>query len=109
MRWLKDSIIDLAFLGVIISTLFYPSNSTFIIIWIYTGLLSISKVLAAFMPALQKRAAKTDTPNWIYHIIYAASLGTFLYTSKWYLAAAWAIIWLLSIFLLAKHTKNTKS
>lgn len=109
MRWLKDSIIDLAFLGVILSTLFYPSDTTLIIIWAYTGLLGISKVLAVFMPALQKRAAKTDTPNWIYHIIYAASLGTFLYANKWYLAVVWAIIWLLSIIILAKQTKNVKS
>lgn len=109
MRWLKDSIIDLIFLGIILSTLFYPSDSNFIIIWVYTGLLSISKILAVFMPALQKRAAKTDTPNWIYHIIYAASFGTFLYLNKWYLAAAWAIIWLLSILILTKQIKKNKS
>lgn len=109
MRWLKDSLLDVLFLGVIFSTLFYPSNTSFIIIWVYTGLLGFSKILAVFMPALQKRAAKTDTPNWIYHIIYATSFGTFLYLNKWYLAAAWAIIWLLSILLLTKQIKNTKS
>ena len=109
MNWFKDSILDIVFLAVILSTLFYPSNTQFIIIWVYTGLLLISKLLALFMPSLQKRASKTSTPNWIYHTIYALSLGALLYMNKWYLAVSWAVIWILSIVLLSKQTKNTKS
>jgi hypothetical protein len=109
MSSLKDSILDLIFLGVILSTLFYPSNSSFIIIWVYTGLLIVSKLLALFMPALQKRASKTTTPNWVYHLIYAASFGTLLYIQRWYLAAAWGAIWILSIILLSIQTKKSDS
>lgn len=109
MNWLKDSLLDILFLGVILSTLFYPSNISFIIIWVYTVLLITSKLLALFMPSLQKRASKTRTPNWVYHTIYAFSLGALIFVGKWYLAATWAIIWGLSIVLLSKQTKNTKS
>jgi hypothetical protein len=106
MSWLKDSILDLVFMVVIISTVLFPSNTSFIIIWVYTGLLLTSKVLALFMPALQKRAAKTSTPNWVYHLIYAVSLGALLYLNKWYLAGSWAVIWLLSILLLSKQNRS---
>ncbi len=109
MSWLKDSILDVVFLGLIVSTLFYPNDTAFIIIWVYTGLLLLSKVVALFMPALQKRAAKTTTPNWIYHLIYASSLGALLYLSKWYLAGAWGVIWIISIVLLSKQTKSSAS
>lgn len=106
MSWLKDSVLDIIFMGVIISTLFFPSNTAFIIIWVYTSLLLISKVLALFMPFLQKKAAKTNTPNWVYHLIYAVSFSSLLYIQKWHLAATWALIWILSIFL---HSKQNKS
>jgi phosphatidylglycerophosphate synthase len=106
MSWLKDSILDFVFLGVIVSTIFLPYDASFIIIWIYTGLLLASKVLAVFMSSLQKRASKTSTPNWVYHLIYAISLGALLYIQKWYLAGAWALIWMLSIFLLTKQKKS---
>jgi len=109
MRWLKDSALDFIFLIVIASTLFYPSNSSFIIIWIYTALLLVSKIIALFMPSLQKRASKTQTPNWVYHCIYALSFGAFIYIQKWYLAVAWALIWVISIILLKKQSNTTKS
>lgn len=109
MSWLKDSILDVVFLVVILSTLFYPTDSSFIIIWVYTSLLLLSKILALFMPYLQKRAKKTTTPNWVYHIIYAASMGSLLYLNKWYLAASWGVIWILSVILLSKQTKKEKS
>jgi hypothetical protein len=109
MKWIKDSILDLVFLIVILSTLFFPSNTSFIIIWVYTGLLIVSKLLALFMPALQKRASKTSTPNWVYHLIYATSFGALLYIQKWYLATAWAVIWIISVILLSMQAKNSKS
>lgn len=92
-------------MGVIVSTIFLPSDTSFILIWAYTALLLLSKVLAIFMPSLQKRAAKTNTPDWIYHIIYAVSLGALIFINKWYLASAWALIWVISILL----TKQNKS
>lgn len=107
MRWLKDSALDFIFLIVIASTLFYPSNSSFVIIWVYTALLLLSKVIALFMPSLQKRAAKTQTPNWVYHCIYAISFGTLLYLQKWYLAVAWALVWVISIILLKKQSNTS--
>ena len=109
MKWIKDSLLDIIFLLVIISALFYNSSTTFIIIWIYTGLLLFAKFSALFMPFLQKRAAKTDTPDWIYHIIYGLSFGLLIYLEKWYLSAAWGVIWVLSIIIsLKQKNKNTK-
>lgn len=109
MSWLKDSLLDLVFLLVIASTLFYPSNTSFIIVWIYTALLLASKILALFMPSLQRRAAKTETPNWVYHCIYALSFGALVYIQKWYLASAWALIWIISIILLQKQSNKSAS
>lgn len=109
MKLIKDSLIDIIFLLVIISALFYNSSTTFIIIWIYTGLLLFAKISALFMPFLQKRAAKTSTPDWVYHIIYGLSLALLIYLGKWYLSGTWALIWIFSILISLKQKKNSST
>ncbi len=109
MSWLKDSILDILFLGIIVSTFFYDSNTTYIIIWAYTGLLLISKLLALFVPFLRKRTKSTTTPDIVYHIIYIASFGILFFIEKWYLAICWVIIWALSVILVSMQKKEKES
>lgn len=106
MSWIKDSLLDLIFLLVILSAVFYPTNVSFTIIWFYTALLLVTKISALFMPGLQKRATKSSTPDVVYHIIYALSIAALLYLEKWYLAGLWALIWVLSIIMIFNYKKK---
>lgn len=105
MKWIKDSVLDIIFLCVIISTLFYTNSALFIVIWVYTVLLLIAKVIALFMPFLEKRASKTETPDLVYHLIYGISFALFIYMQKWYLAAAWLLIWGISFYVSLKQKR----
>ncbi len=97
MSWIKDTILDLIVLLTIVSLIFFDSNALVIALWVYTGLLFVSKVLALFMPSLKRRSEKTATPEWFYHIIYLSSIAILAYVQLYYLSGVWLIIWILSI------------
>lgn len=103
MNIIKDTILDLVVLLTIISLAFYESNIQIIIIWIYTGLLLTGKILAFFMPSLQKRANKTSAPDWVYHLIYFLAVSALLYVRLYYLAGIWLLIWGLSTLISRKN------
>lgn len=93
MAWLKDVYLDLAVLGVVLVFGIFNNQVLEVLLWIYTVLLLISKLLPFFMPSLKKRASKTSAPNIIYHIIYFTTIAIFMIVSHFYLAGAWLIIW----------------
>lgn len=96
MSWLKDAYLDIVILLVVGIFAVYPNAIFEVVIWVYSGLLILSKFLAFFMPSLQQKANKTGAPEFFYHLIYALTVAIFLLITKYYLAAAWVIIWLLS-------------
>ncbi len=106
MKWLKDVYLDLVVLLLIALFAVYTSSVFEIILWVYTALLLLSKVLTFVMPSLQKKANKTSAPPFFYHVIYALTVAIFLYITKYYLAGAWLVIWILSIVSFAKTKKN---
>lgn len=106
MDWIKDIIIDIIALGAISALYFFDNNILLGAVWVYTGLLLVGKILAVFMPSLQKRAQKTETPDWIYHIIYALSIAILLLAQQYYLTGSWALVWLLSIVIVVKSKKK---
>ncbi len=58
MAWLKDAYLDIVVLLLISLFVVYTNNVLEVILWVYTGLLLLSKILALFMPSLQKRQTK---------------------------------------------------
>lgn len=97
MKWLKDAYLDVVILLFIVLFAVYTTNVLEVILWVYTSLLLLSKVLAFFMPSLQRKANKTSAPPLFYHVIYALTVAIFIYMVKYYLAGAWLIIWIVSV------------
>ncbi len=96
MAWLKDVYLDFIVLLVIAVFAIYEGNILHVILWVYTCLLLLSKILALFMPSLRRKAEKTNAPAYIYHSIYGITVAILAYTGYYFLAGTWAIIWLVS-------------
>ncbi len=107
MTWLKDVYLDVVVLLVIALFALYTNSILEVIIWVYTGLLLLSKILALFMPSLQQRANKTTAPNLFYHLIYALTVGIFFYIQNYLLGVAWIVIWIVSVISLSSSKKKT--
>lgn len=95
MKRLKDIYLDIVVLVLVFLFAAKAYHWLAILLWIYTSLLLLSKVLALFMPALSKKA-KSEIPVFIYHIIYLLIVFTFVFGAHYYFAAAWFVIWILS-------------
>lgn len=106
MAWLKDAYLDVIVLLLIVVFAVYTNNILEVVLWVYTSLLLLSKILAFFMPSLQKKANQTEAPPLFYHGIYALTIGLFLYIGKYYLAIAWVIVWVASYFGSGKSEKK---
>ena len=106
MNWIKDAVVDVIILLVIAIYAITLNEILQVVIWVYTGLLFISKLLAFFMPSLQRRANKSTVPDYIYHIIYALTVGMFVYAQDFYFAGAWGIIWIFSLIQSISSGKN---
>ena len=98
MQWLKDIFLDIIVLILVIVYSLFTYQALEVILWIYTGLLIIGKVLAFYMPSLNRRANKTTVPGYIYHIIYLLITAALFYSGDIYLAAAWLFIWVISAY-----------
>lgn len=107
MNWIKDTYLDFLVLLVILVFGFYTNEILKVVIWVYTILLVIGKVIAIFMPSLQRKADQSGAPPYIYHLIYGISVCVLLYIGEYYLGAAWFVIWGLSFFSSYKSKKRT--
>ncbi len=108
MNIIKDIIVDLIVLAAIAALLFIQNDILEIIIWVYTGLLLAGKIMALFMPSLQRRANKSATPDWVYHLIYLSSIAILIWLSSYYLAGVWGVVWMLSIVSSQKPRASRK-
>lgn len=97
MGWIKDAYLDVIIVLFFILFVVYPNNILEVVLWVYTALLLLSKILALFMPSLQRKANKTEAPPLFYHIIYAITVGLLFYSQSYYLGSAWCVIWLVSV------------
>lgn len=97
MNWIKDAYIDILVLAaIVVFSFFYSHNILYGILWGYTGLMLLARILALFMGGLRKRAEKTSAPDVFYHVVYGLSTAILIYAEMYYLAGAWALIWILS-------------
>jgi dolichol kinase len=101
MAWLKDVYLDVVILLFIVLYAITVNQVLEVVLWVYTALLILSKVLSLFMPSLQRKAGNTEAPILFYHIVYALSAGIFFYASNYYLAGAWLLVWVLSVINLS--------
>jgi hypothetical protein len=106
MAWLKDAYLDILVLLFICIFAFYTNSIIEVVLWVYTGLLLLSKLLVFFMPSLNRKANQTEAPPLFYHIVYALTIGIFIYIAKYYLAGAWLAIWIAS--LVSSSSKKKK-
>lgn len=108
MKWLKDAYLDVVVLLIIALYAFYPNDVLNIVLWVYTALLLISKLLTFVMPTLNSKANKTAAPPLFYHVVYGLTVAILFYAENLYLGAAWIIIWAVSVISFLK-TKKSKS
>lgn len=105
-HWIKDALLDLVVLVVVIAYAYTSNNVINIILWIYTSLLLISKILFFFIGFLKTKATKTSVPDYFYHLIYLITVTLFLVAKDYYLAGAWALVWILSFIASIKKKKT---
>lgn len=98
MGWIKDAYLDVIVLLFILVFAMYENTVLEVVLWVYTSLLLLSKVLALFMPALQKKANNTTAPPLFYNVIYAITVAILIYSGNYYLGGAWGVIWIVSVF-----------
>lgn len=98
--WIKDALLDLIVLVVIAVYTYYQNSILEIIIWGYTSLILISKILFFFVGFLRTKANTTTTtvPDLFYHILYAASVTLLAISANYYLTGAWLMVWGLSLY-----------
>lgn len=96
MNWVKEALLDVLSVFLIITFAFTAHDVLYVIIWVYTGILLLSKILFFFVDFLQIRAKKTSVPDWFYHLVYVLIIITLVYSKSYYLTGAWTLIWVLS-------------
>lgn len=105
MSWLKSTLVDIIALLLIAVFVFTQISALEIVIWVYTGILLLSKVLYFFIGYLQRKAGKSDAPDWFYHLVYISSIALLVFGQNYYLMSAWIVVWLLSILSTLKSNK----
>ena len=97
MSWIRTSWLDLVVTAfVAIATL---GNVTWArwLVGGYTALMVLLKVIGATSGFVQQRIGrKEEAPSWFYHLLYAVNFALCLFTRWWWVAAGWAVIWVLS-------------
>lgn len=108
MGWIKDAYLDVIVLLFILVFALYENTVLEVVLWVYTSLLLLSKILAFFMPALQQKANNTTAPPLFYNVIYALTVAILIYSGNYYLSGAWGVIWIVSVisFSSLKKKKN---
>lgn len=94
--WIKDTLVDLISLTLVVIYSITQNNVIEIVLWIYTALLLIGKILYFTFPYLKKKAQKSRVPDSFYHLIYFLTVLALIFSTNFYLTAVWAIIWILS-------------
>lgn len=109
MSWIKSVLLDIIAFIIIVAFAITANEVLLIIIWVYTGILLIGKILYFFVDFLQTKAQKTDVPDWFYHLNYALSVIALAFTGNYYITGAWILVWVLSVIPSIKTAKNTSS
>lgn len=98
MDWLKDVLLDILVTIFIVTAVFVSDPWMVWIIWIYTGIMLITKTVVFFGDNFLRLADKaiTSAPEWVPHLLYAINTTALLAFQWWYSGVAWALIWAFS-------------
>ena len=104
MNLLKKAWLDIAVTALIAVAVFDGNEAAGWAVMIYTPFMVLLKITAFTGRHSPSRIKPQDTgiPVVVYHILYGANLGLLVFgtlrvtTTWWWVAACWAIIWLLS-------------
>jgi len=109
MSWIKEVIVDIIATAIIIAAVFTSNSILMGIVWGYTGLILLAKIVAFWGNGFQNmmEKAQTNAPDWFTHLLYAINTGALLFFSHWYAGSAWAVIWLLSYLTQRKLSKSS--
>lgn len=109
MSWIKDVLVDVIVTLFIIAAVFIDVSWMVWIIYGYTAILLLAKIIVlAGDDALQLiRKTKTEAPDWFNHLLYAINTFVLLYAELWYAAGGWILIWLLSYLSQRKLKSKT--
>lgn len=110
MSWLKDVIVDIAVSIFIVSAVLLQDPWMRYVIWAYTGLMLIAKLVVLTGDSFSQIAkkARSDAPDWFSHLLYAVNTIALFVGQWWYAAVAWALIWLFSYLAQRKHGEGKK-
>ncbi len=107
MNWVKEALLDILSVIAIISFAITSNDTLYVAIWVYTGILLLSKILFFFVNFLQFKAKKTSVSDWFYHIVYVLTIIILTYSKSYYLTGIWVLIWILSIIQNPNKEKKT--
>lgn len=96
MKWISQVILDLIVLLAIGIFVFTHNQTLYFIIWGYTSLLILSRLLYYFVSFLRQKASTTQVPVWFYHLNYTLICLLLTFAASYYLLAAWILIWVMS-------------
>lgn len=99
MPWLKNVIVDLIVTAVIALMVTQGWPWTEILVWVYTPLALLLRIVALFAGQLTRLTkTKHPAPQWFYHLLYAVNVALLLAGAEWILAGGWVLIWGLSAY-----------
>lgn len=98
MDWLKEVILDIMVTIFILAAVYLADPWMAWIIWIYTGVMLLTKSLILFGDSFLRLAdkAKTSAPVWFTHLLYGVNTAALFIFQWWFAATGWALIWIFS-------------
>lgn len=101
MRWLKQITIDLLATLVIAIVVFFETAFLEYVVYIYTGLMVLARIITLISGNFRKVAKKkvSEAPVWIYHLLYFLNTAFLFFGEFYYTAAGWVFIWLIATYV----------
>jgi len=97
MNWLKNALLDIAITVMIALATFGEMQWAWWVVVVYTPFMLLLKIMAFQGRHKRSKIKPTDVgvPTIVYHILYAANVFFAVWDRWWWMAAAWAVIWVL--------------
>jgi hypothetical protein len=97
---IKSIAIDVLSVCLVAAAVFTEPVYLDIAVYIYTGLMVLARLVTLlsnnFRQITDKK--KSESPLWIYHLIYFLNTALLLYSGWWITSAGWVFIWVAATF-----------
>lgn len=95
-RWLKEILLDLVVTVIIVLAALPALTWARWIVMVYTPFMLLLKV-GALLAAPHLPRTRRQTPEVVFHGLYGLNVLALLVGRWWWMAAAWGVIWILSV------------